>query len=168
MIGALNLLAFAGFTWGRLTESRRAEARSAEVSRRLEESERALALLNSQRETVEANARDMKAFDEEVLQPLESDLLGVQRDIDAMVRAAGLRARNTSYGVERIRGVDFVRCAIEMPLEGSYRNIVDLVRRIESSDRFLTIESLSLSRGEGGARLQLRVFAYFSAEGFGA
>jgi Tfp pilus assembly protein PilO len=164
-VAALNLATFAFFTWGRLTESRRAESRAADVRRRLAEAEKALAFVNAQRATLDANANDMRTFETEFLKPLEEDLLAVQREVDAMVRSSGLRSRNTSYAVEKVRGVDFARCAIEMPIEGSYRNLVDLIGRIESAERFLTIESLNLARDDAGARMQLRVFAYFSGEG---
>jgi Tfp pilus assembly protein PilO len=162
---ALNLVTFAAFTWRKLTEVRRAEARATEVEERLRASEGALAVARKQSETIRANERDIAAFKARYLKDLASDLLDAQREIDALARASGISAPTTSYTLSRVKGTDLVRCAVGLPVEGSYRNLIGLIERVESSPRFLTLADLALSSGESKAQLKLEVSAYFIDDG---
>lgn len=163
-LGVVNALAFAAFTWRKLTEVRRSEARATEVEMRLDASEEALRVSKARQDAVSTGQKDIATFASRYLKPASTELLGTQREVESIAKAAGLKVRSAAYGIDPVKGSGMTRCEIDLPIEGSYRDVVDFIDRIESSHRFFTVDSLTLTRDDAGTKMSLQVSTYFAGE----
>ncbi|MCG6925555.1 MAG: type II secretion system protein M [Acidobacteria bacterium] len=82
-----------------------------------------------------------------------------------MARAPGLTPGPRSFRREEVEGTTLERVAVTLPLRGSYRQLVGFLREVERSNRFLTVDGVSL-RGEPGgeANLQVEMSAFMHLE----
>lgn len=157
----LNLLAAAAWTVPRTLRLRSATAR-VEVARQLVEQERSAVTRQRERgDAIDANADDVVRFYETVVGPERADLLPTLEDIEAMARAPGLTPGRRSFRREEVKGTRVERVAVTLPLEGSYRQLVGFLREVERSERFLTVDGVSLRGDPGGeANLQVEMSAF--------
>jgi Tfp pilus assembly protein PilO len=170
----LNAALFGVFTLPRLVRERtvsgRAEALRAQVARQRE----ALAALERRAETMLANQRDTEAFYGQVLGSSKARLVPLLREVNSTASELGLAAGSATYSPSELREAPLVRYQINMPLKGSYEQLVAFLGKIESSRHFLIVDQLSL-REEGGedaagqAQLIMVLSTYFrAAEGGGS
>lgn len=163
---ALNVALAAGFTVPRGLAQRRLDDRVAGLK-----AERAVALarqqaLREREELLARNQRDATQLTERLIGTREETLVSVLEELDAAGRELNLRFGPRSLSPGDVKGVAITRVRISLPVEGSYRELVTFVRRLEHSRRFLSVDELRLSEREGGQRasLEVRVSAYFRGE----
>ena len=158
---AVNGVAFAAFTWPRLTRVRRAESRSREVSTRRASLEKLWAQFSARKELLAQNRKDMESLNRDHLKYRTEDLFSAQREIEKLARDSGLKPKKSGYAVTRIKGTDLVRCEVTLPLDGSYANLTGFLARIESAKRFFVVDQMALAQEEDGARMNLKLSAIF-------
>jgi Tfp pilus assembly protein PilO len=163
----LNLLVFLAFTLPRSWRLRSVESRAGSLRAEVERERAASAALRRQVETAAGNARDLERFYRELVQPREASLLPILEEIEEMAHGPGLQAGRRAYTREPVKGAPITRVAINVPLEGSYDQLVKFLESVERGKRFLTVDriAISQSRSEGGAaRLQVELSAFFRDE----
>ena len=161
----LNLLVAAVWTVPRTLRIRSATARVEAVRAMLEEERRTVARQRERGEAIDANADDLARFYATAVGPERVELLPTLESIEAMARAPGLTPGRRSFRREEVKGTNVERVAVTLPLEGSYRQLVGFLREVERSERFLTVDGVSL-RGEPGgeANLQVEMSAFMRLE----
>ncbi len=163
---AVNVAVAAGFTVPRGLAQRRLDDRVAGLK-----AERAAALerqraLREREELLARNQRDATQLTERLIGTREETLVSVLEELDAAGRELNLRFGARSLNPVNVKGVALTRVSIAVPVEGSYRELVTFLRRLEHSRRFLSVDELRLSEREGGQRaaLEVHVSAYFRGE----
>jgi Tfp pilus assembly protein PilO len=162
-VNVLALLVWTGPRyWMQKNAARRAQAARAELDR-----QRGLAIaLRERAAAIRENAADADRFEGSLAGAEKADLLPALRAIDDLARAPGLRPGARSFSREEVRDAPVERVAVTLPLEGSYAQLVGFLRAVETSPRFLTVDSVSLrAENEGGARLQVRLSTYLRRSG---
>lgn len=162
---AVNLLAAAVWTVPRTLRLRSATVR-VEAAREMVEQERgAVARQRERGDAIDKNTEDLARFYETVVGPEKAELLPTLEDIESMARAPGLTPGPRSFRREEVEGTTLERVAVTLPLRGSYRQLVGFLREVERSNRFLTVDGVSL-RGEPGgeANLQVEMSAFMHLE----
>ena len=161
----VNLLVAAAWTGPRTLRLRNATAR-VETARAAVEEERAVVEQQRERgDAIDANGADLATLYRHVLGPEKVDLLPTLEDIEAMARAPGLTPGTRRFRREEIDDTAVERVAVTLPLEGSYGQLVGFLRAVERSERFLTVDRISL-RGDprGEASLQVELSAFMSLD----
>lgn len=164
---AVNSVAFATLTWPRLSSVRRAENRAMEVTARKAALESVWAQFTARKEVVARNRDDIATLRRDLLKDRAKDLFAAQREVETLARESGLRTRRSTYTMEDIRGTGLVRCLIDLPLDGTYRELTSFLARIETAKRFIVVDQMSLSRNEEGAKMNLKLSAVFKEEDAG-
>lgn len=161
----VNLLAAAVWTVPRTLRLRSATVR-VEAAREMVEQERgAVAQQRERGDAIDKNTEDLARFYDTVVGPEKAELLPTLEDIESMARAPGLTPGPRSFRREEVEGTTLERVAVTLPLRGSYRQLVGFLREVERSNRFLTVDGVSL-RGEPGgeANLQVEMSAFMHLE----
>jgi Tfp pilus assembly protein PilO len=161
----VNLLAAATWTVPRTLRLRSATAR-VEAARRMVEQETSVVAQQRERgDAIDRNTEDLARFYETVVGPESTELLPTLEDIESMARAPGLTPGPRSFRRDEVDGTAVERVAVTLPLRGSYRQLVGFLRAVESSDRFLTVDGVSLRGDPGGeANLQVEMSAFMRVE----
>jgi Tfp pilus assembly protein PilO len=88
-------------------------------------------------------------------------------EVESLARELGLHPERRTYRHAEVKGLPLVRVEINMPISGSYTQLVSFLDRLERSSAFLTVDRVEL-RGkegaEGEADLSVVLSAYFRAE----
>jgi Tfp pilus assembly protein PilO len=161
----VNLLTAAVWTVPRTLRIRSATARVEEARAMVEQERSVVAQQRERGNAIDANAEDLARFCDTVVGPERVELLPTLEDIEAMARAPGLTPGRRSFGREEVEGTAVERVSVTLPLQGSYQQLVGFLRAVERSERFLTVDGVSL-RGEpgGGAYLQVEMSAFMRLE----
>ena len=162
---ALNLAAFATFTWPRVTRTRRAETRAQDVAARKTELEGLWARIAARKALVAQNRIDIETLRRDRIKPRSEDLFAAQREIEKLARDSGLKPLKSTYDIESVKGTGLVTCAVTLPLDGSFENLMSFLDRVESAKRFIVVDQLALSQDEHGAKMNLKLSALFVEDG---
>jgi Tfp pilus assembly protein PilO len=171
LLGA-NAALFGVFSFPRLLRERsvsaQAEMLRAEVARQRE----GVAALERRSDAIEANRRDSEAFYDEVLGTSKTRHVPVLRELSRMASELGLAAGSASYAPTDVRDAPLVRYQINIPLKGSYEQLVSFLASVERSKQFLIVDQLALrervGEDEGGqAELSVVLSTYFKADAGG-
>ena len=157
----LNLVTLAGWTgpryWRQKNAATRAEAARAEVALQ----RRATAALRERAASIRGNAADVERFYRSLAGSEKADLLPTLKAIEELAGSPGLRPGARAFHREEVRDARVERVAVTLPLEGSYEQLVEFLRAVETSPRFLTVDSVSMrAETDGGARLQVKLSTY--------
>jgi len=110
---------------------------------------------------IRGNAVDVERFERSLLGAEKKDLLPALKAIEDLARAPGLRPGARGFDRQDIADAPVERVAVALPLDGSYEQLVGFLREVETSPRFLTVDSVALrAQNDGGARLQVEVSTY--------
>jgi Tfp pilus assembly protein PilO len=160
----LNVAVFAVYTLPRTLQVRRATSRAAQAREDVEEAKKEVAELRGRADALKANAADAERFYGDV--DARADLLPVLEDVERMAREPGLKPGGRSFAPGDVLDPRLTRIKVNLPLEGSYDQLVAFLQRVERSKHFLTVDRIALSgKGEGSANLQVELSAYFRGDG---
>ena len=101
---------------------------------------------------------DLRTLREDVLGRREERMIGAQVEIEEICKRFGIDLDMVTYdhlalGTE---GLDVMRMTV--PLEGGYADLRRFLQAVESSEKFLIVERVTLGQGkDGGVLLQLNV-----------
>jgi len=158
----LNAAVFAAWTLPRTIAERNAVAHAAALREEVARERAAVLALRDRAEALAANARDSDRLFREVLGSRRDALLPVIGEIHAAAKAEGLVLGSESYQPEPGRAGAPSRFRVQLPVSGSYDQIVGFLGRLEASKQFLVIDELNLGAGnDGQARLNIRLSAYY-------
>lgn len=168
LLGA-NLAAFLAYTLPRGIQERTLTTRAASLEGEVEAARRRVADLRRNADTLRANAADAERFYREVLQTRRGALLATLEDIEEMTSGPGLTPGRRSFKPQEVKGTPLTRVVVNLPLRGTYAQLVGFLERVERSPRLLTVDRVSIGRGRGDrpdeANLTVQMSAYFRAEG---
>lgn len=160
----LNLAVFAAYTFPRALQVRSATARAASARAEVEQERKEVEELRGRADALRGNAEDAELFYKDV--DSRADLLAVLEDVERMAREPGLKPGARSFAPGEVADPRLARIRVNLPLVGSYEQLVGFLERVDRSKHFLTVDRIALSGGaEGAASLQVELSAYFRAEG---
>ncbi|MEO8362456.1 MAG: GspMb/PilO family protein [Vicinamibacteria bacterium] len=162
---AINLIAFAAITWPGLHRVRQAESRAQDIAVQRVALETLWTQLAARKTLAGQNRLDADALRSDYLKPRTEDLFASLREIEKLAVESGLRPKKSSYSIDKIPGVDLVRCTVTMPLDGTYANLTAFLARLETAKRFIIVEQMSLLQGEQAARMSLKLSIVFTGGG---
>jgi Tfp pilus assembly protein PilO len=166
---ALNLIVAAVWTVPRTLRLRNTTVRMAAVDAALERERVRVARQRERAEAIEANGADLRRFYESIVGPERTELLPTLEAIEAMARAPGLQPGSRTFRRDNVEKARVERVAVTLPLTGSYEQLVGFLREVERSERFLTVDGISLrGQRQGGAALQVEMSAFMRLETGGA
>jgi Tfp pilus assembly protein PilO len=151
VLGVLNAIVLGTFTAPRRLARRGLEERRAAVAAELEQEKARLEGRRTEAAVLKGNAADVTRLEREVLGSVDLDLVSTLADVNAMAREGGLHPKGQSYSPSEEKDLNLQKVQISMPLDGSYKALVDFLGRIEDSKRFITIDSVALRAGEKGS-----------------
>jgi hypothetical protein len=160
---AANGLVFFAFTLPRVDRSRRNEEQAAAL-RQLVATERAVSeRLQKRAQAIEANRRDAQRFFSETTRPMSEALAADLDAVESAVRASGLSSDRRSYAKQAMRGAPLLRYSIQLPLIGPRARASALLRQLELSPRFITIDRIGLhdEKEAGQARFDVELSTYY-------
>jgi len=85
-------------------------------------------------------------------------------EVKALAARAGLVPSAISYPVESLADYGLVKKSVVFGVEGTYRELRQLINLLELSSSFLTLEGVSLGAAgpQGSLRINLRISTFFS------
>ena len=165
-VAAVNLVLYLTLNLPRLhresVEERRAEA----VTQSLSELSRRVGLMKDLDQRFETEKGKVDTFYNDLLGDKENRMIRIQREVRKIAAGLGMDPESISYQPEYLDKVGLVRFTVNVPLVGDYRNLRQFITRIENSENFLTIDSVTLGGSkDGGALLDLSIqlSTFFSA-----
>lgn len=161
-LAALNLLVFAVWTGPRSLRLRSVAVRGETARAEVEKQRETVARLRERAEAIRANQADLERFYRSVAGTEKADLLPTLAEIEELARRPGLSPGGRSFRREEVRDARLERVAVTLPLEGSYGQLLGFLRATENSQRFLTIDRVSMHvQGQhGAAALQVELSSY--------
>jgi Tfp pilus assembly protein PilO len=161
---AVNLVVFFAYTLPRTLAHQRAEARAESLR---EEVKRERQLTSERKDRVGTSAKnrqDLARFYREVVETREEGMLPTLREIESLTHERGLSAGQRAYGHEEIKGTPLARVGINVPLKGSYKDLVGFLAQVERGKRFITVDRVALrppSDSGEPAQLTVELSAFF-------
>jgi len=162
-LGALNLVGFAAWTFPQGYKQRHAETQAKLAREELAEARRSTAQLRERAAAIRADLKDVGRFYGKLAGGEASELVPTLEAIEAMAREPGLKPGARGVSRSELKATRLEQVSVTLPLEGSYSQLVRFLREVESSPRFLTIDSVAMRTVERGASLQVKVSAYMQA-----
>jgi Tfp pilus assembly protein PilO len=157
---ALNLLVLVAWTVPRGYRLRNATARADAARIEVARERQLVQGLRDRAAAVRANGRDLAAFYGRLVGSERTELLPTLQEVERMARLPGLRPGGRSFTREAVANSRVERVSVNLPLEGSYAQLVGFLREVERSPRFLTVDRVAMRSEEGGARLQVVLSMY--------
>lgn len=172
-VAGLNAVVYAAYTLPRMHGERRLVDRKRLLAEELQRERAVAADRRYQAETIRTNAEDVRRLYTATLSGRTGSLVPVLSAIEGFAREGGMRPGSATYSAEVVKGLPLDRFVIDMPVSGTYRQLVALVQRLERSRYFLTLDEVRLRQqliqGRGNsAELSLVLSCYFKAAGAAA
>jgi hypothetical protein len=161
-----NVIIFLGFT---LPQSY-AERRVSEVQlamRRLAASERqTVDAWRSWQAILSQNQDDAKALYSKRLLSRSEALPYLQERLFLLAQESGMQPKQRTWSRQTVTGTRRLqRLTTTVPLEGSYRQLVSFLERIEKDREFLVVDQLQLSRrSDRASELSVSLSAYYKGD----
>ena len=124
--------------------------------------------LNAQRAEVEEREsylqalvraeEDLRHLRKDVLARREDRMIDVQLELKRLADQFGIDLDSVTFDSELLNEEELDKLVMVVPLEGGYANLRRFLQAVESSDKFLVVERVSLGEGKrGGVMLQLSI-----------
>ncbi len=157
-VAVLNLVLYLALNLPRMhketVEGRRVEV----VTQNLSELSRRVGIMKDLDQRFETEKGKVDTFFNDVLGSKDSRMIRIQREVRAIAASLGMDPESISYQQEFLDKVGLVRFTIGVPLVGDYRNLRQFISKIENSENFLIIDSVTLGGAkDGGALLDLSI-----------
>jgi Tfp pilus assembly protein PilO len=160
----VNVAVFAVYTLPRTIQVRRATSRAAQARAEVERERKDVADLRGRADALRANTADAERFYASV--DPRSDLLQVLAEVERMAREPGLKSGGRTFAPAEASDPRLSRIKVNLPMAGTYEQLVGFLERVERSPHFLTVDRISLTSGEDATGLlQVELSAYFGGSG---
>jgi Tfp pilus assembly protein PilO len=158
----LNAAVYLAFTLPRSLQQRNRDSRLRIVREEVERERQRQQSLKARFDLVTANTRDTTEFYQRRIGSRGTALVPLLRELEALARARGLNAGKQSFGYEAVKGAPLDRFEVDMPVTGTYRELVEFVNDLERSSYFVTLDEISVRARDGGeAELRMVLSCYF-------
>ncbi len=109
-------------------------------------------------ESLRAAENDLATLRQDVLSSKQRRLVTVQLELAKLAQRFRINLRRVRYSTTYLEREGLEHLAMVVPLEGGYANLRSFIQAVESSDKFLLIESVVLDEAkDGGSLLQLNI-----------
>jgi Tfp pilus assembly protein PilO len=165
-VAALNLVLYLTLNLPRMHRETVEVRRVDQMTRSLGEVSRRVALMRELDDRFESERGKVDTFFGDLLGTKDGRMIRIQREVRGIASSLGMDPESIGYQPEFLDKVGLVRFSISVPLVGDYRNLRQFISRIENSENFLIIDSVTLGGArEGGALLDLSIqlSTYFNA-----
>jgi Tfp pilus assembly protein PilO len=157
-VAILNLILYVMLNLPRMHRESVEEGRVAVVTQDLAEVARRVALMKDLDGRYETERTKMEKFYSEILGTKDARMIQIQREVRTIATSLQMDPETIAYSPEILDKVGLIRFGISVPLVGDYRNLRQFISRIEKSENFLIIDSVSLGGAkDGGALLDLNI-----------
>lgn len=96
--------------------------------------------------------------------PATAGYSAISSDLGDLSRSAGLRSDTISFREHKADANGLMEVEINTAVEGDYESLVNFVNKLEHSDNFYVLDSLSLAPSSAGVlRLNVQLRTYFRA-----
>jgi len=165
-VAVLNLILYLTLNLPRMHRESVEERRVEMATQGLSELSRRVGLMKDLDRRFETEKGKVDTFYNDLLGAKENRMVRIQREVRRIAAGLGMDPESISYQPEFLDKVGLVRFTINVPLVGDYRNLRQFITRIENSENFLLIDSVTLGGSkDGGALLDLSIqlSTFFSA-----
>jgi len=157
-VAALNLILYLTLNLPRMHRESVEERRVEAVTQGLSELSRRVGIMKDLDQRFETEKQKVDAFYNDLLGEKENRMIRIQREVRKIAAGLGMDPESISYQPEYLDKVGLVRFTVNVPLVGDYRNLRQFITRIENSENFLIIDSVTLGGSkDGGALLDLSI-----------
>jgi len=157
-VAVLNLILYLTLNLPRMHRESVEERRVEMATQSLSELSRRVGLMKDLDRRFETEKGKVDTFYNDLLGTKEGRMIRIQREVRRIAAGLGMDPESISYQPEFLDKVGLVRFIINVPLVGDYRNLRQFITRIENSENFLTIDSVTLGGSkDGGALLDLSI-----------
>ena len=166
VLAVANLLLYVTLILPRMHRQAVEERRVTDLTQNLAEVSRRVTLMNDLDQRFEGEKTKVEAFYNRVLGTKDERMIQIQREVRAIASSLGMDPETIAYQPEVLEKVGLVSFSINVPLAGDYRNLRQFINRIEKSQNFLVVDSVSLGGAkDGGALLDLNIHlsTYFNS-----
>lgn len=153
---ALNAAVYLAFTLPRTLQQRNLDLRLRLAQDEVSRERQRLDGMKKRLEVARSNARDTTDFYQRYVGAPGSSLVPVLAELEELARKRGLQVGNQRFEMEPVKGAPLDRFAVEMPVRGTYHELVGFVQDLERSKQFITLDEIS-ARGEDGGEAQLKL-----------
>lgn len=161
VLGA-NVLTYVAFTLPRSVQQRNLDARLRLAREEVQRERQRRESLRAHAELVVANIRDTNEFYHRRIGAREASMVPLLGELEALARTRGLQVGNQSFKIEPLKGAPLDRFQIDMPVRGTYRELVGFVQDLERSSQFVTLDEITVRGQQGGeAELKMVLSCYF-------
>jgi Tfp pilus assembly protein PilO len=160
---ALNLLVFLFFTLPRSIKERGMARQALELREVIAARRQDIAGIRRQAYVVKANIDESARFFKETVASCEAGKTTILEDLFKMTSELSLRSDRTGMAEKEVKGLPLVEMTITMPVAGTYQQVGTFLQKIESSEHFLVVESVTMRERTldgGGADLDIRIVSY--------
>jgi Tfp pilus assembly protein PilO len=166
VLAVANLVFYAILNLPRMHRQATEERRVSDLTSNLAEVSRRVALMKDLDQRFDSEKSKVDTFYHDILGTKDERMIRIQREVRAIATSLGMDPETIAYQPEDLDKVGLISFAINVPLAGDYRNLRQFINKIEKSENFLIVESVSLGGArDGGALLDLniRLSTYFNA-----
>jgi Tfp pilus assembly protein PilO len=158
VVAVANLILYAALNLPRMHREATEEGRVTVLTQNLGEVSRRVGLMKDLDQRFEGEKTKVKTFYDDVLGTKDGRMIQIQREVRAIAASLGMDPETIAYQPEYLDKVGLVRFGINVPLSGDYRNLRQFINKIEKSENFLIVDSVTLSGAkDGGALLDLNI-----------
>ncbi len=119
-------------------------------------------VVTRERQQLEALREGLDHLSEDVFGSLEGRLTGILREVEVATRMAGLRPARFTYDAKEDPKSALTRFGITFTVNGTFRQIEELLESLRSSEEFLIVDRLRLVGEEGTQSRELRMAIHVS------
>ena len=166
VLAVLNLVLYITLNLPRMHRQAVEERRVSDVTQNLAEVSRRVGLMKDLDQRFETEKTKVDTFYNDVLGSKDTRMIQIQREVRAIAASLGMDPETIAYQPEILDKVGLISFSVNVPLAGDYRNLRQFISKIEKSQNFLIVDSVSLGGAkDGGALLDLniRLSTYFDA-----
>lgn len=161
----LNVLVFLGFTLPRSVRQKSVTSRLTALREEAARERERTDGLRRRSDTLRTNAADVERFYRDLVSPRQEALLPILREIEAAASEQGLETGQYNLKPEEIKGVPLELTTINLPVAGTYRQLVAFLDALERSKHFVVVQKIELQRRQGSETgLNLTLAAYLRLE----
>ena len=166
ILAVLNIVLYVTMNLPRLHRQAVEERRLAAVTQSLSEVSRRVGTMKDLDQRFGGEQEKVKKFYGDILGTKDARMVRIQREVRAIAASLGMDPETIAYQPELLDKVGLIRFSVNVPLSGDYRNLRQFINKIEKSENFLIVDSVTLGGSkDGGALLDLNIHlsTYFDA-----
>lgn len=163
-IVAANLLAYVAFTLPRSLRQRNLDGRLQSARQEVQGEREKLKELKGRFALVATNRKDATEFYRTHAGPRGGSLVPVLKEVEGLARQHGLTVGSQSFEMDPVKGAPLDRFRVRMPVRGTYDELVTFVNALERSQRFITLDEITVHGQQAGeAELNMVLSCYFNS-----